>query len=170
MIPDFQTLMLPILNVVAAGDIAFRDLSSIIADKFSLSEDEKSQKLPSGKDRVLDNRIGWAIFYMKNAGLLEAPQRGLYTITAKGQQLLTKKPSVNDIKAVIAPSRKALAKKRSEDKNATLAAINDAPQENHLTPYERIYQSYDSIKTALADAIAMLNAMDLALFEGCGHQ
>jgi len=76
MIPDFQALMLPVLKCISEGDILFRDLSTRLALEFKLSEDEKNRKLPSGNDRVFDNRIRWVIFHLKNNDFLATPQLG----------------------------------------------------------------------------------------------
>jgi len=163
MIPDFQTLMLPVLKAISKGDIPFRDLSARLAQEFSLSEEEKNLKLPSGNDRVFDNRIRWVIFHLKNNGLLETPQRGVYTVTSEGRRLLADNPASNDIRLVIAPRRKSLSEKsgggQAENKD-------EATHENHLTPYENIYQSYASIKTALAsDLLQRIRRMPPSFFE-----
>jgi len=157
MIPDFQTLMLPVLTRIAAGDIAFRDLSAKLSQEFSLSEEEQNRKLPSGNDRVFDNRIRWVIFHMKNADLLETPKRGVYAVTPEGRRLLAGAPASSDILRVCNQRRKSPPKKsanvQTEDADTTLSAEDHAAQEHHLTPYETIYQSYENIKTALADEL-----------------
>jgi len=157
MIPDYQTLMLPILKRVSEGDIAFRDLSARLAQEFSLSEEEKNRKLPSGNDGVFDNRTRWVIFHLKNKGLLATPQRGVYAVTAEGRRLLADNPAANDPRLVSALRRKSPPKKsrngQTENKNTAQSTEECAAQENHLTPYETIYQSYANIKTALADEL-----------------
>ena len=76
-IPDYQQCMLPILEVLADGkDKIFRDLSTIVADRFSLTDAERQEMLPSGQQTVIANRIAWAKTYLKKAGLLANPIRG----------------------------------------------------------------------------------------------
>jgi restriction system protein len=41
--------------------------------------------LPSGKQRMMDNRVSWAIAYLKKAGLIEKLEEGLYKITSLGK-------------------------------------------------------------------------------------
>ena len=72
-IPGFQTWFLPLLKRLADGEIhLLRDLYQGLADDLGLNEEERQQLLPSGKQLLYRNRIGWARTYLKNAGLLEA--------------------------------------------------------------------------------------------------
>lgn len=88
-IPDFQTLMRPLLELHSDGEQHVnRDLVNVLAEQFSLSEDERRQMLPSGRAKMFDNRVGWAKTYISNAGLIAAPRRAISIITAKGQRLL----------------------------------------------------------------------------------
>jgi restriction system protein len=84
-IPDYQSLMLPVLEVAAKAETSVPLAEAEIATKFDLSDEEREQILPSGKQRVLHNRIHWAKFYLTKAGLLESPKRGRFAITPAGQ-------------------------------------------------------------------------------------
>jgi restriction system protein len=78
MIPDFQTLMLPLLQILADGkEYRLRDVINALSDKFNLTTEERIQQLPSGNQAIIDNRIGWARTYLKKAKLLESPRRGV---------------------------------------------------------------------------------------------
>lgn len=68
-IPDYQSLMLPVLEVAAKAETSVPLAEAEIATKFGLSDEEREQMLPSGKQRVLHNRIHWAKFYLTKAGL-----------------------------------------------------------------------------------------------------
>jgi restriction system protein len=64
-VPDFQTLMLPLLKRLGDGrEHRFSDAVEALADEFGLSEDERVQMLPSGRDRLIRNRVGWARTYL----------------------------------------------------------------------------------------------------------
>jgi len=168
MIPDYQTLMLPVLKRVSAGDIAFRDLSTGLAQEFSLSKEEKNRKLPSGNDGVFDNRIRWVIFHLKNKGFLTTPQRGVYAVTAEGKRLLADNPATNDRRLVNVPRKKSPSRKSAggQVEDSAFPAENNAAHENHLTPYESIYQSYDNIKAALAgELLQRIRRMPPSFFE-----
>lgn len=92
-IPDYQTLMLPVLRLAAEGETRVPLAAEKIADQFKLSEEEREEILPSGRQRILHNRIHWAKLYMTRAGLIESPKRGLFRISAEGKALLAKNPA-----------------------------------------------------------------------------
>lgn len=98
-IPDYQTIMLPVLQFIADNkEHTLREIINGLADVFKLSEEERKELLPSGKQPVFDNRVGWATTYLKKAGVVETLKRALYHITARGQEVLDKKPDRVDIK------------------------------------------------------------------------
>lgn len=98
-IPDYQTAMLPLLRLASDGaEHKFRDAVEELALEFQLTNDERGELLPSGTAFLFDNRVGWARTYLKKAGLLEAPKRGVFRITQAGQQLLASKPQSIDVK------------------------------------------------------------------------
>jgi restriction system protein len=86
--PTFEEIMPVILDLAADADhIVIRRCMDVIADRFDLSEEEREQMLPSGKQKVLYNRTYWASFDLLRAGLLEKRQRGVYAITERGRQV-----------------------------------------------------------------------------------
>jgi restriction system protein len=87
-IPDYQTLMLPVLQFVAQGEVRLSDLIKSLATKLELSEEEKTELLRSGRQTVFANWVGWAKTYLKKAELLEYPKRGYCRITKSGQKVL----------------------------------------------------------------------------------
>ena len=92
-IPDYQTVMLPLLRLAADGkEHKVREAIEDLADSFALTEDERKELLPSGGQATFDNRVGWARTSMKKAGLLESPQRGYFKITDRGIQALKMNP------------------------------------------------------------------------------
>jgi len=92
-IPDYQTLLLPVLELAADGaEHKFRDAVDKLTEEFSLTDEERNELLPSGSQAVFTNRVGWARSYLKQAGLLASPRRGYFTITEQGQSLLAEKP------------------------------------------------------------------------------
>src|SRR5271155_803402 len=91
-IPDYQTLMLPVLRLAAKGEQRVADVADRIADEFGLSAEERETLLPSGRQRVLNNRIHWAKFYMSKAGLISSPARGRFVATEEARKLLATNP------------------------------------------------------------------------------
>jgi restriction system protein len=66
-IPDYQKLMLPVLTSAAKGDTRVPDAAEVIANQLGLTSEEREQMLPSGTQRLLQNRIHWAKFYLTMA-------------------------------------------------------------------------------------------------------
>ena len=98
-IPDYQSIMLPLLSF--AGDQrehSLRETIDTLGDEFSLSESERHELLPSGRQATFDNRVGWARTYLKKAGLLESTRRGYYQITDRGIKVLNDKPDAINAK------------------------------------------------------------------------
>jgi restriction system protein len=92
-IPDYQTLMLPLLKILGDGAVHSKgDVVPELAFQFGLSEAEQKELLPSGKQEIFDNRIGWARTYLKKALLIEYVQRGRFRITDRGKQVLAENP------------------------------------------------------------------------------
>jgi restriction system protein len=98
-IPDFQSVMLPLLQFAAASPIterSTREAVDFLANHFKLTEQERTELLPSGRQPIFDNRVGWATTYFKKAGLLSPSKRGYFKITQRGLDLFaTSPPKVN---------------------------------------------------------------------------
>lgn len=98
-IPDYQTLMLPVLKSVADGkEHKFREIADSIAKNFGLTEEELGCRLPSGNQNIFDNRVGWAKTYLKKACLIEYKGKGVLKITERGKQVLKDSPQKIDNK------------------------------------------------------------------------
>lgn len=87
-VPDFQTLMLPVLKLAAEGETRVIECVGKIAAEFGLTEADISELLPSGKQTRLKNRVYWAKSYLAQAGLVEATKRGHFRATEAGRQAL----------------------------------------------------------------------------------
>lgn len=98
-IPDYQTVMLPLLRFASdQKEHSLREAIEILGNHFELNEAERKELLPSGRQATFDNRVGWARTYMKKAGLLESPRRGRFKITSKGLEALEKNPQTINVK------------------------------------------------------------------------
>lgn len=95
-IPDFQTVMLPLLKLTSdGGEHRLLDAINALSDYFGLNDDERKETLPSGVGRIFDNRVGWAKSYLKKAGLLSYPRRSHFQITEQGRSILAQKTAAN---------------------------------------------------------------------------
>lgn len=89
-VPDYQSLMLPVLQAVSDGKVhAVSGIRDAVAQALSLSEDDLKEQVPSGKQTIFLNRVNWAITYMTHAGLLTRPQRAHHAITERGREALS---------------------------------------------------------------------------------
>jgi restriction system protein len=88
MIPDYQSLMRPVLACAAVSETRIGDAVEQLAAKLGLTPDERAQLLPSGKQTMFANRVHWAKTYLVKAGLAEGTRRGYYRITPRGQAAL----------------------------------------------------------------------------------
>ena len=88
-IPDFQTTMLPLLRFMKDGnEHSIHKIVESLAQEFKLSEIELDEMLPSGKQSVFYNRVGWARTYLSKSGLIKISRRTYYQITDRGKDVL----------------------------------------------------------------------------------
>jgi restriction system protein len=100
-IPDFQSLMRPLLEAHADGkEHLNRDLVAQLGEQFGLTEEERREMLPSGGARLFDNRIGWAKSHITQAGLLISPRRAISVITDRGREALRIQPERIDLRVL----------------------------------------------------------------------
>ena len=86
MIPDYQSIMLPLLKKISDGKVyKFRNLIDLLSEDYGLTEEEQKELLPSGQQPIFDNRVGWANTYMKKAGLIKSEKRGYLQISELSQ-------------------------------------------------------------------------------------
>ena len=92
-IPDYQTLMPPVLAMHADGrEHRSDEIRNEIVSKFSITDAERRQLLPSGRTPLLNNRVHWAVTYLAQAGVLARTRRGYTQITERGRELLARHP------------------------------------------------------------------------------
>ena len=155
-IPDFQSIMLPLLKFCAdSKEHTNREAIDHLAEVFHLSEEEKKDLLPSGRQAIFHNRVAWARSYMKMAKLIENTQRGVFRITGRGHDVLQKPPQKIDISFLMqfqefAERRKAEQSKLKKKKNESTSL--DEPDAS-ITPEEQIEVAYENLKDNLTSEI-----------------
>jgi restriction system protein len=174
-IPDYQTLMLPLLTLAADGhEHRFRDAVEQLAARFELSDDERATMLPSGTAPMFDNRVGWAKTYLKQAGLIDATRRGYFRITPRGAELLGTKPI--QIDAFILEKYQEFRAFRSRRSEGGGALQPDLPMTSpsqiqtavtpEVTPEELFSQAYQRLRSNLeAEVLEQVKAATPAFFE-----
>ena len=97
-IPDYQTVMLPLLKSASDGkEHSLREFIDALTDSFRLTDAERQELLPSGAQPVFNNRVSWARTYLNKAGLLTSPRRGFHRITDRGREVLATTPTKIDL-------------------------------------------------------------------------
>lgn len=165
-IPDYQTLMLPVLRLAATGVTRVPDVATAIADQLGLSEAEREEMLPSGRQRVLHNRIHWAKFYMAKAGLIDSPERGRFVASAEGKALLATQPATITVETLKAYP--AFAQFYAGDAHASPAeaSVAEAAATATATPEEQIDAAHGVLHAALkAELLQRVLAQSPAFFE-----
>lgn len=153
MIPDYQSLMLPLLNHVSdRQEHKYRDLVEILAVEFQVTDDERKELLASGSQAIFDNRVGWAKTYLKKAGLLESPKRATFVITQVGLDTLKKKPARIDAKYLKQfPSFLEFQNASRSDSDSEEQVV--IVETNEQTPEENLDKAYQRIRKSLASEI-----------------
>ena len=154
-IPDYQTLMLPVLKLASDGqDHKFSQAVEELADKFNLTMEERNELLPSGSQAVFNNRVGWARSYLKQAGLLASPKRGFFNITERGKELLATNPSQVNTSVLEQYPEFIAFKNRKKDKSETeLPSESLSEDESTLTPEDSLASAYKKLRSALESEI-----------------
>jgi len=154
-IPDYQTLMLPVLKISEDGNTyKFRDVIESLADQFSLTDEERRELLPSGSQAVFDNRVGWARSYLKQAGLLDSPKRGFFQITQRGKELLDSGivRIDNSVLEQFEEFQDFKNRKKKKDDSDTTDST-ESSLESDQTPEDQIASAYRTIKAGIQKEI-----------------
>ena len=96
-VPDFQSLMIPVLKAFADGEAPLSEVRERTAAAERLSSEDLREMLPSGRQTTFANRVAWATTHMERAGLLERVRRGTYRLTQDRESLLSRKPPCIDM-------------------------------------------------------------------------
>lgn len=155
-VPDFQSCMLPILKL--AEDRKEHSLSEsreVLAAHFGLTDEERSEMLPSGRQRRFDNRVAWAKVYLEQAGLLTSSRRAHFVIADDGLRLLAQNPGCIDISLLEKyPKFQAFrAAARKTDSTESVALVS--AEAHGATPEETLEQAYQNIRAEIASELLM---------------
>jgi len=163
-IPLYEACMLPLLEALSDGqELHLRDATKVVADKFGLTEEERQQLIPSGQARVIASRVGWAKTYLKKAGLVQQPKRGIVKLTDEGQKVLQEQHSSIDaqflkryplfVEFLNKHKQSSPKKKPSAETAASYVETAASYVETAQTPEEMLEESYEVLRDALADDI-----------------
>ncbi len=153
-IPNYQYFMLPVLKAAAEKTVSLPDIIDRIADDANISEDERKITISNGST-LLYSRISWAKTYLKQAGLIENVERGLFKATNAGLDLLKTNPvEINNKTLEQYPSFNDFLKRT---KNKTDDNINDNLSDNSdldsFSPEEALHKSLNTLNSSLSSEL-----------------
>jgi restriction system protein len=170
-VPDYQTLMLPVLESLADGATrsTVPDITDVIAARFHLTQDDLDQRLPSGVQPTFYNRVHWAVTYLAKAGVVARVGRGKVAITHRGKDVLASKPDRIDVYF--------LRQYPEFEEFRTKTRVHDTPTaglpvvgvgDSEANPEELLFGTYESLRqTVEADILDRLqsDSVSWAFFE-----
>ena len=166
-VPDFQSLMLPVLETTASGEISAADLRDKVASRLGLSSDDLAAKLPSGRQTTFANRTAWANVFLQRAGLIEKIGRGRYRASETGLKTLAEHPQKIDMAFLQRFPDYVQWRQKSAVPGGPTKAEGEALGPDELsTPEEQIATSYKTLNAAIeAELLDRVRGMSPAFFE-----
>lgn len=164
-IPDFQTIMVPLLQLAADGkEHTIREAHEHLARTFELSEEEKAHLIPSGRQRTFYNRVSWAKIYLQQAGLLVSHRRACFFITEQGYQVLAKPPERITIKFL--ETFPIFVEARTVKKEKSLETVEERELHSATTPEEVLEDAVQRIRKQLVtDLLTQMKLSSPQFFE-----
>jgi restriction system protein len=149
MVPDYQSLMRPVLECAAEGEVRIGDVVDLLGERLGVSQEDQEELLPSGKQTRFSNRVHWAKSYLKQAGLVKVTKRAHFIITERGKQALA------DTSANINNAYLEQFDEFKEFKSRTKEAANDdvfepSATDDTATPDEVLRAAHQKINAALS--------------------
>jgi len=155
-IPDYQTIFLPLLKFVStAEERSLRESINCLSDEFELTEEERKELLPSGKQRIFDNRVAWAVTYIRKACLIETIKRGYFHITDRGREVLKQNPERIDNK-LLSQFPEFVEFRKPKKKRSTAPPIAVDPIPDDKNPEETLEAAYQELQEGLASELLQM--------------
>lgn len=167
-VPTYDELMLPLLKLAAQGseEQPIRNLREQLAQQIELTPEERSLKLPSGRQAVFDNRVGWACTHLRKAHLIDSPRRGYIRISLRGREVLAENPpAINDIYLQRFEEYRQFKERTTPDERDRQNTV-DTTGTRQPTPDEMIRDAYSILEANLRDDLLdKIKQIDPGAFE-----
>jgi restriction system protein len=175
-IPDFQTLMRPVLVAIQGDEPkSHAQIRDVVATALKVSDEDRQVMLPSGKQAQFTNRVAWTITHLTQAGLLNRPERGRYVLSERGKKVLQEHPERLDMTVLLQFPEYQDFRTRKSEKHAekSVSIVSD-----ELSPSEAVgaivEDSYDTLAAELLDRILaqppiFLETLSLKLLRAMGY-
>ena len=153
-LPTYAQFMLPLLKLAATdGQVhSVAQLREQLAQQLGITPEQRAVRLPSGRQPIFDNRVGWASTYLRKAGLLSRPKRGYVQITPRGQEVLAQNPAAIDDLYLQRFEEFRQFKERSLPTEQISIDSNDTPAPT-TTPEETISKAVSLLDAELRDEL-----------------
>ena len=156
MIPNYQECMLPLLQLLSDNQVhTSKECVEKLSVTLELTEEEKSELLPSGKQTIISNRVSWARFYLEKAGLVKVISRGKYQIIQEGVNLLAEHPTIinNDILYRYDQFLEFMKQGSTKGNNDNNNIKSLQPSFTEQTPEEILDSTYKQLQSNLSEEI-----------------
>ncbi len=152
-------------------------LREAVAVALGVTEDDRAELLPSGKQTTYSNRVAWALTHMAKAGLVSRPARGEYLLTDRGRDVLREHPDRVDMQ-VLSRFSEYQQFRTPKPTNGSHAAVTVASVADELSPSEAVGKlvaaadaavASDLLDRVLAQPPAFLERLALRLLKSMGY-
>lgn len=145
-VPDFQSLMLPLLRCASDGEVhSMAEARDRLAAEFNLSDQDRSELLPSARAKRYDNRVAWAKVHLTRAGLLDSPKAGLFRINDRGREVLAQGLDRVDLRFLATfPEYRSWRGKTATPPSKVVPVDN-----GEETPEEQLEQAFETIRSKI---------------------
>lgn len=168
MIPKYEEIMLPFLKFLSDGnEHSLSEMHDALAKQFQLTDSELRELLPSGRQPIFRNRVGWARTYLKKAKLLVSPKRAHFKISERGLELLKENPKTITSKFLTRYEEfvefQSIKKDRKESNPISQPQMmNNADQ----TPEELLEMAYQKLHSELSkEVLEIVKSCSSVFFE-----
>ena len=150
-LPKYFEMHKPFLEYLADGkEHKLKELKVYVSGQFGLTEEELAELLPSGRQTIFINRLGWARTYLKKAGLIESPARATFVITEEGKKVLKENPKVIDVDYLM---RYEKFQEFQGVLNSDTENRRKSTEENEETPDDIFEDAFKKINRGLQDEL-----------------
>ena len=158
-VPDFQSLMLPVLKALSDGsEVRVAEICTRVAAAERLTPDDLLERTRGGHTTKLKDRVSWSITHFLYAGLVERVRRAVYRITSDGKQLLSRDPTCIDLKLLLQYPAYVEWKNRTHRKSPRIERPEQQDYESGETPEETLDRAAGELRTLLeAEVLARVH-------------
>lgn len=153
-VPDFQTMMLPILKLISEGAKNVSECAPALQRQFAISEEEAQELVPSGQQTLLLNRAHWARNNLSKAGLLSSPERNHHIVTDLGRAVLSENPGrIDNAYLLRFPAFAEWRAQHGGNTSTQPKSETTSPEEETQTPEDSMETANRMLQSALRDEL-----------------